>query len=247
MWQPHSRPCVPHALSALLPAVPREMLPPSCQLRREVPPWCGSALRLSSYIVYATLADMPRAVLHVVVVFGIGYHWVGLNPNPAHRNFIICVAWLGTCAFQSMVCAVAFLTDRPGPVYGILFLLVGMGSLFGGLMVSWSNIVPQLKWCYYGALNAFEVRSIVLINSLSNPYYLVECSQLGSEGTDLMAQVPQLNPFSERVNVTELCAEAASSLQNQSVGGASSMMLLPDSGGAAVDTDATVDLGPVAL
>eukprot|EP00966_Prymnesium_polylepis_P087188 2018009-Prymnesium_polylepis.2 len=121
-------------------------------------------VRLSSYTLYSTLADLPRAVLHVAVAFGIGYRWVGLNPSPAHSHFILSVAWIGTCAFQALVCAVTFLTDSPGPAYGSLFLLVGMGSLFGGLMVSWSNVASPLRWCYYASLNALQVRSIVLVN-----------------------------------------------------------------------------------
>ena len=59
---------------------------------------------------------------------------------------------------QALTCAIAFLSDRPGPAYGSLFLLLGMGSLFGGLMVGYESIVPALQWCYYGALNALQVR-----------------------------------------------------------------------------------------
>jgi hypothetical protein len=96
-------------------------------------------------------------VLHVLIVFGIGYPWVGLNPTTSHMQFVLSIAWIGTCAFQALVCAAAFASDSPGPVYGTLFLLVGMGSLFGGLMVSWSNIVGPLRWCYYVAINALQV------------------------------------------------------------------------------------------
>ncbi|KAL3930796.1 MAG: hypothetical protein SGPRY_001386, partial [Prymnesium sp.] len=203
----------------------------------------GGTVRLSAYILYTNLADVPRAFCHVAVMFAIGYRWVGLNPVPPHMHFILATAWAGTSSFQALVCAVAFLTDKGGVVYTLLFMLVGIGSLFGGLMVTWSNIVPPLRWCYYAGLNSFTVRSIVLVNSLANPYYQYQCSELTNSSLGVMAQVPQLNPLAHTIDPHLACIEVMRSINTTHAAKGD----LDGLGSATDPDDATVDIGPMAL
>jgi len=203
----------------------------------------GGGVRLSAYVLYTALADVPRAVTHVALVFLIGYPWVGLNPVPPHKHFILATAWLGTSAFQSLVCAAAFLSDRSGAVYAVLFLVAGMGSLFGGLMVSWDNIIGSLRWCYYASLNGFMVRAIVLVNSLSNPYYQHQCAELLNSSLGVMAEMPQLNLLAHSVDVHPACAAVIDSINSSRVVEDEAQL----DGATASPEDTLVDLGPMAL
>eukprot|EP00975_Prorocentrum_lima_P052437 10991541-Prorocentrum_lima.AAC.1 len=61
-------------------------------------------------------------------------------------------------------------------------------------MVAYKNIPPLLIPCYYSTL-ALSCRTVVLVNIVRNPHYMLDCPTLQGQIGGFMTNVAQLQPL----------------------------------------------------
>jgi len=101
-------------------------------LRREME---NESSRISTYILSSIMYETPMAILQVLLLSSLGYWLVDLNSEPQYVLYFGLLLIIGVCAWQSMVCLASFVTNRIGIVYTVCFVFLGLGTLFGGLLI----------------------------------------------------------------------------------------------------------------
>eukprot|EP01052_Picozoa_sp_SAG31_P023786 SAG31_NODE_1984_length_6740_cov_4.949255_12_plen_121_part_00 len=61
--------------------------------------------------------------------------------------------------------------------YNLIFVFLGMGTLFGGLCIHYSNIPPYFIWAYYTSIPAAMSRALI-INEYSAYHVSMPCEDL---------------------------------------------------------------------
>lgn len=127
-------------------------------LRREIE---NGSCRLSSYILSTFFFETPLCTIQVFVLAAIGYWLVDLNSATNKIVFFILLSIIGVCTWQSMVCLCCFLTNDIGSVYRILFVVLGLGELFGGVVITKENIAPYFLPFFYSSVPALTYRALL--------------------------------------------------------------------------------------
>ena len=130
-----------------------------------------------TYILSALLTETPRAVIQTIALNGIVYLIHPLNPNFAQISFCFVCLTVGVSAWQSMLCLCCILSDNINLAYTITFLILGLGSLFGGLLVKLSDIPMIFRFVYHFSMTAVTQRALI-VNDLECCYLSVTCSSL---------------------------------------------------------------------
>jgi len=84
---------------------------------------------------------------------------------------------VGVSAWQSLLCLCCIVSDNINLAYTITFLTLGMGSLFGGLLVKLSNIPIIFRIVYHLSITAVTQRAMI-VNDLECCYLSVTCASL---------------------------------------------------------------------
>jgi len=134
------------------------------------------SVRQSSYIASLVITDAPRAVMHTLVFFSCSYSLAGLNPGAAYVFYTLTVTMLGVISFQAAICFCSSLSDNMGKVYSFIFMVLALGSVFGGLCIPYDNIKGIFKPFYYLALPAWAFRAI-MVNDLACCHLDMTCSE----------------------------------------------------------------------
>src|SRR5690606_26719479 len=100
---------------------------------------------------------------------GLAYAFHEMNPDPVSEAFCIVCLMVGLSAWQSVLALCAALTDELRVAYSLAFLLLGGGTLFGGLLVRVSNIPMLFKPIYYLSVTAVTQRALI-VNDFSCCY-----------------------------------------------------------------------------
>ena len=129
------------------------------------------------YIFSAFLTETPRAVLQSIALNGIVYIIRPLNPAFAQISFSFVCLMVGVSAWQSLLCLCCIVSDNINLAYTITFLTLGLGSLFGGLLVKLSNIPVIFRFVYHFSITAVTQRALI-VNDLECCYLSVSCSSL---------------------------------------------------------------------
>eukprot|EP01127_Copromyxa_protea_P014946 TRINITY_DN4237_c0_g1_i3.p1 TRINITY_DN4237_c0_g1~~TRINITY_DN4237_c0_g1_i3.p1 ORF type:complete len:838 (-),score=147.93 TRINITY_DN4237_c0_g1_i3:23-2536(-) len=127
-------------------------------LRRESE---NSSTRTSSYLIATFLHETPIALVQVALLTGIGYYLVDLNLDPWLVAFFFLYLSLGVISWQAVVCFCSFATNTIGKVYSFCFVLLGLGSLFGGLPILRKSMQPYFLPFYYTSIPALTYRNLL--------------------------------------------------------------------------------------
>ncbi|RYG99508.1 ABC transporter permease, partial [archaeon] len=140
------------------------------------------------YIFANICIEVPRAMLQTLLVYTILYMVHPLNPDPWHMAYTYLLTLMGLFSWQGLICLVAMTTDVIAVAYSTLFLILGSGTLFGGLLVRYSKIPIIFRWLYYVSVAAVTQRALIA-NDLRCCYLTTTCNSI--------ANSLHLNPSSE--------------------------------------------------
>lgn len=129
------------------------------------------------YIFSAMLTEIPRAAMQSCLLVFIMYAIHPLNSTPINRLFCVVCLTCGVCAWQSLICVCAVVTNEIGIAYTLSFLALGCGGIFGGVLVRLSKIPPLLRILYYTSVTAVTQRALV-VNDLQCCYISATCNSI---------------------------------------------------------------------
>lgn len=140
---------------------------------------------ITSYVLGVFYTELPRAIAESIFLLSIAYHVHPLNPNPTYRYFAYCCLIIGVVAWQSMIVWCAMVTDNISTAYTMAFLILGSGTLFGGLLVRLNKLLPIFKPMYFLSVAAVTQRAL-LSNDLFCCYLSTTCNELAQ--SDIFSQ-----------------------------------------------------------
>lgn len=85
-----------------------------------------------------------------------------MNPDPTNIIFCITTLTCGVVSWQSVICFVSCMFNEENYVYNMLFLVLGGGTLFGGLLIKLPNIPMFFRPIYYISVPAITQRALVV-------------------------------------------------------------------------------------
>jgi hypothetical protein len=133
-----------------------------------------------NYTMATMLTEILRAIIQVFLLLFILYTIHPLNPDSVNRNFTFICLIVGVATFQSMITLCSVITDSISVAYTIIFLILGTGTLFGGLLVRYSKIPAIFHSFYYISVTAVTQRALIA-NDLQCCYLTVTCNSLLKE------------------------------------------------------------------
>lgn len=128
-----------------------------------------------SYVISTMLTEVPRAVLHSAILIFVSYLFHDMNPDPTNILFCVVTLMCGAVSWQSVICLCCSLFDKDQFAYNVLFLVLGGGTLFGGMLVKLQNIPMIFKPIYYTSVTAITQRALV-VNDFLCCYLSASCS-----------------------------------------------------------------------
>jgi len=134
---------------------------------------CG----FGAYILSCFLMETPRAVWQSAVLLCLSYGTTDLNPEPAYVGFAFICLTVGVCAWQGVVAMCACAVSHMSTVYSVLFMILGLGTLFGGVMLNYDVIPPYFLWAYYLSVPAITARALI-INDMLCCHLTVSCQDM---------------------------------------------------------------------
>jgi hypothetical protein len=117
-----------------------------------------------------------RVLIQVILVVIVSYIIVPLNPKAINVAFFGINTFIGAICFQGVLQMICLLTDDLGIAYALLFLVLGLGFLFGGFLVQFASLKPYFRWFYYIAVPSMTSRANVM-NELYCCNYHITCAQ----------------------------------------------------------------------
>ena len=126
------------------------------------------------YVVAVALTEVPRAVLHSTLMIFVAYAFHDLNPDPINITFCVVCLMCGCVSWQSVICLVCCAVDEEKYAYDSLFMVLGGGTLFGGLLVKLEDIPGIFKPIYYLSVTAVTQRALV-VNDFLCCYLTATC------------------------------------------------------------------------
>jgi hypothetical protein len=133
----------------------------------------------SIYIIAALLTEVPRSVVQSAVLLSVVYFAHPLNPTPVNILFTYVGCMVGTCAWQSLICLCCAITDAVDVANTLCFLVLGSGTLFGGLLVRFSKIPVLFKPFYFLSVISVTQRALI-VNDLECCYMTSTCNSVTS-------------------------------------------------------------------
>eukprot|EP01129_Flabellula_baltica_P015130 TRINITY_DN749_c0_g1_i2.p1 TRINITY_DN749_c0_g1~~TRINITY_DN749_c0_g1_i2.p1 ORF type:complete len:717 (-),score=133.34 TRINITY_DN749_c0_g1_i2:23-2173(-) len=176
-------------------------------LRRELE---NGSCRITTYILSCMLYETPMALFQVVFVSVVGYWLVDLNTDIRIMIFFVLFFTIGVSAWQAVVCLFSFMSNDMGRVYNFIFVLLGVGTLFSGLPIVYSNIPSYFIPFYYTSVPAITYRAL-LHSELICCNMTFDCSDL----TDLGSQY--INGTQQGPSIEETKAACEAQLDDQKV------------------------------
>ena len=137
-------------------------------------------MSFTPYMIGAMLTEVPRAILHSVMLMSTVYVIHPLNPISIKRSFAFVCLMVGTTAFQGLISICATVTDYISVSYSIAFLILSAGTIFGGIMVPLEKIIPPFRFFYYTSVTAITQRALIT-NDMECCYLTATCNQIDHE------------------------------------------------------------------
>lgn len=135
-----------------------------------------------SYVLSAMLTEIPRAIFQSCIFVGMIYTIRPLNPDIINQLFFLVCLIVGVLAWQSQITMCAAITDNLPVAYSMAFLVIGSGTLFGGLMLRFSKIPAIFRVFYFISVTAVTQRAII-VNDMQCCYLTSTCNSLIAEWT----------------------------------------------------------------
>eukprot|EP00518_Triparma_eleuthera_P008148 CAMPEP_0182473656 /NCGR_PEP_ID=MMETSP1319-20130603/24311_1 /TAXON_ID=172717 /ORGANISM="Bolidomonas pacifica, Strain RCC208" /LENGTH=193 /DNA_ID=CAMNT_0024674479 /DNA_START=89 /DNA_END=667 /DNA_ORIENTATION=- len=126
--------------------------------------------------------------------------------NPDVTNIVFCVVTLmcGCVSWQGVICMVSCMFNEENYVYNSLFVVLGGGTLFGGLLVKLRDIPLVFKPIYYVSVTAITQRALV-VNDFLCCYLTASCSSSSSP-----SPFNSTSPISSNILSSDQCPAALS-------------------------------------
>eukprot|EP00466_Bigelowiella_natans_P001680 jgi/Bigna1/78505/fgenesh1_pg.55_\ len=131
---------------------------------------------IESYILSGLVAETPEAILTGVLALGVSYMYCDLNTDKGYARFAFVILLIGLSAWQSMIQLLSMMSDSIGVVYALTFMILGVGTLYGGLTINYSYIPWYFVWAYYTSVPALTYRALIF-NDLYCCKYTATCEE----------------------------------------------------------------------
>eukprot|EP00039_Didymoeca_costata_P013425 m.203681 g.203681 ORF g.203681 m.203681 type:complete len:996 (-) comp15767_c0_seq8:130-3117(-) len=135
----------------------------------------SNALSLISYVSACTLEETMSGIVNVLIVGVIGQSMAHLNPELCYVEFAFALLVTGVCAFQAFIMWISMTTDDLGIAYNVIFLMLGLGSIYGGVFVQYSHIPAFFRWAYFTSIQMLVYRGLV-VNDLQCCHLTIDCA-----------------------------------------------------------------------
>jgi len=143
-------------------------------LRREIE---NQSSRISAYITASVMYETPMMLLQTILLCTIGYWLADLNREPKYILFFTVLLGTGLMSWQSMVCLCSFLSNSIARVYMFCFVLLGLGTLFGGILIVKRSIALYFLPFFITSVPAVTVRTL-LHNDLLCCEMMLNCTDI---------------------------------------------------------------------
>lgn len=137
-------------------------------------------VRSAAYLLSAVVTEVPRAMLQTLLLMFILYAVHPLNPNTVNIFYSVVCTMLGLYAWQGLISLCAVATDAIAVAYSMLFLVLGSGTLFGGLLVRYSKLPAVFRPLYYLSVAAVTQRALIS-NDLRCCYLTATCNSIAHD------------------------------------------------------------------
>jgi len=132
--------------------------------------------REDAYVLGVFLTELPTALIHSSILIVFGMVLADMNTEHHYAIFSFLTMLVGILAWQAVISAICVMTDSIENVYTIVFGILGLGCLFGGIMVSKNHIIKIFLFAYYMSVPALTTRAIVQ-NDLYCCHLTMTCEQ----------------------------------------------------------------------
>lgn len=134
----------------------------------------------TAYLMSAVITEIPRAILQTILLMYLLYTLHPLNPNIENFAYSMACTMMGLAAWQSLISLCAMATDVTAVAYSMLFLVLGSGTLFGGLLVRYSKLPALFRPFYYLSVAAVTQRALIS-NDLRCCYLTATCNSISHD------------------------------------------------------------------
>eukprot|EP01065_Artemidia_motanka_P001135 TRINITY_DN10536_c0_g1_i1.p1 TRINITY_DN10536_c0_g1~~TRINITY_DN10536_c0_g1_i1.p1 ORF type:complete len:785 (+),score=256.51 TRINITY_DN10536_c0_g1_i1:722-3076(+) len=147
--------------------------------------------RLSSYLLSVLLWETPRAVLHALMIMACAYANPRLCMDGAleKANFFFMCLCLGLVSWHGVVVFFSFLSDTESLVWAMIFLVMSVGTLYSGLVVSYEATPYPFIPFYYTSVPAYIFRALIARNADGNPALEMDCEDFARSAMVLRADL----------------------------------------------------------
>jgi len=144
--------------------------------------------REDAYVLGVFLTELPTALIHSSILIVFGMVLADMNTEHHYAIFSFLTMLVGILAWQAVISAICVMTDSIENVYTVVFLILGLGCLFGGIMVSKNHIIKIFLFAYYMSVPALTTRAIVQ-NDLYCCHLTMTCGEwIEMQGVDAFNQ-----------------------------------------------------------
>jgi len=114
------------------------------------------------YVLACSLTEVPRSILHCSLLLSVCYALHDLNPDVSNILFCWSCLMCGSISWQSVICFCSSIFTEMHHAYNLLFIFLGGGTLFGGLLIAKDDINPLFLPIYYTSVTAVTQRALIV-------------------------------------------------------------------------------------
>lgn len=135
------------------------------------------AARFDSYVLAAMFTETPRAIAHSALLIALGYASHDMNPNSTNITFCVVGLMLGVSSWQAVIALACVAAPDETAANAVIFLLLGGGTLFGGLLIKLSDLPWYFRIVYYSSVSAVTQRALI-VNDFLCFYLSISCAEV---------------------------------------------------------------------
>uniref|UniRef100_A0A7S2FDV1 ABC-2 type transporter transmembrane domain-containing protein n=1 Tax=Octactis speculum TaxID=3111310 RepID=A0A7S2FDV1_9STRA len=169
------------------------------------------AIGYPAYVAAVALAEVPGAILQTCLLMTVTLWTCDLNTDSLKVLYAFLGLTTGVLAWQACIHLCTSISDDQRPVHTIIFLLLGGGFLFGGIIIPKSLISPLFTWVYYSSVPALTTRALIF-----NDLYCCYMEETCSDALDRLQDTPSASVLFDLIRGRSAWSDELTSLEEMS-------------------------------
>lgn len=134
-------------------------------------------IQMWAYLVSPVVDETVAALTQCVLVAAASVFEARLNDDLAFAWFAFSMLVTGVCSFQALISFIALSTENIAMAYNVVFMVLGIGGVFGGVFVTYAHIPTFFQWAYYSTIPMMVFRALV-INDMQCCHLTADCKNI---------------------------------------------------------------------